>query len=192
MIGHVLPPMCGPASTATPAMPTARPRIRLAPSRSPPVSRSSTAAMIGAAAIRRPVIELVRWRSASDSSHHAAMISKNAKPANAFQWFRTMVTVLPRQGQRKQYRGADSDPGEHQHRNRHTLDGDLDQQVGDAPDDAHREEQDPSARAHAHTLRVRTDGRRRVYPGAARHVEIARFADIYSNFSCKTCDAYPA
>ena len=41
----------------------------------------------------RPVIELVRWRSASDSSHHAAIISKNAKPANAFQWFRTMVTV---------------------------------------------------------------------------------------------------
>ena len=49
--------------------------------------------MMGDAAMSRPVIELVRWRSASDSSHHAAMISKNANPSNAFQWLRTIVRV---------------------------------------------------------------------------------------------------
>src|SRR6185295_16570181 len=37
--------------------------------------------------------------------------------------------------------------------NGHTFDGDLDHQIGDAPDDAHREEQNPSTRAHIPTLR---------------------------------------
>ena len=49
--------------------------------------------MMGDAAMSRPVIELVRWRSASESSHHAAMISKNANPSRAFQWLRTIVRV---------------------------------------------------------------------------------------------------
>ena len=49
--------------------------------------------MIGDAAMSRPVIELVRWRSASESSHHAAMISKNANPSRAFQWLRMIVKV---------------------------------------------------------------------------------------------------
>ena len=57
------------------------------------MKRSSTAATIGAAAMSRPVIELVRWRSASESSHHAAMISKNANPSRAFQWLRMIVKV---------------------------------------------------------------------------------------------------
>ena len=153
MIGQVLPPMCGPASTATPQMPIDRPMMRLEPSRSPPVNRSRTAAMIGDAAMSRPVIELVRWRSASESSHHAAMISKNANPSRALQWSRTIVHGLPGEGKRQQHGRADGDPGEHKHGNRHALNGDLDHQIGDTPDDAHREEQDPSARAHVHTLR---------------------------------------
>ena len=88
MTGHALPPVSsGPASTATPASPTARPGNPLAAeSRSPPVSRSSTAAMIGDAAMSRPVSELEMWRSASDSSSHAAMISKKAKTSTGLQY----------------------------------------------------------------------------------------------------------
>ena len=47
--------------------------------------------MIGDAAISSPVIELVRWRSASESRNQAAMISKNEKPSNAFQCWRTIA-----------------------------------------------------------------------------------------------------
>ena len=150
MTGQALPPVrCGPASTATPASPTPRPNTRRNPSRcSPPVKRSRIAAMIGEAAISRPVIELVRWRSASDSRNHAAMISKNAKPSSGFQCRRTILGNSARQRERQQHRRTDGGPREHQDGNRHALDGDLDHQIRDAPDDAHRDEQQPSARAH--------------------------------------------
>ena len=49
--------------------------------------------MIGEAAMSRPVIELVRWRSASDSRNHAAMISKKAKPSSGFQYLRMIVGI---------------------------------------------------------------------------------------------------
>ena len=51
------------------------------------------AAMIGEAAISRPVIELVKWRSASESRNHAAMISKKANPSSGFQCLRTIVGI---------------------------------------------------------------------------------------------------
>ena len=47
--------------------------------------------MIGAAAISGPVSELVRCRSASESSSQAAIISKNAKPVTALQCRRSSV-----------------------------------------------------------------------------------------------------
>ena len=109
--------------------------------------------MMGDAAMSRPVIELVRWRSASESSHHAAMISKNANPSRAFQWLRTIVRVCREKASGSSTAAPTAVRARHQHGNRHALDGDLDHQIGDAPDDAHREEQDPSTRAHIPTLR---------------------------------------
>ena len=47
--------------------------------------------MIGVAAMSRPVSELEMWRSASDSSSHAAIISKKANPSTGFQCLSTGV-----------------------------------------------------------------------------------------------------
>ena len=54
-----------------------------------------------------------------------------------------------RQREREQHRRADRGPREHQDRDRYAFDRDLDHQIGNSPDDAHRDEQQPSARAHA-------------------------------------------
>ena len=94
--------------------------------------------MIGAAAMTRPVSN---WSIASGvrSSHHAAMISKNATPAGPSSASRAIVGSAERT-QRSQ---PPLRPrcGRGRHRNRHAFDGDLDHQIGYCPDDAHREEQ---------------------------------------------------
>ena len=104
------------------------PAIRLTPNRvSPPVNRSSTAAMMGDAAISRPVSELEMWRSASDSSSHAAMISKNANASTGRQCLSTGAHAAREERQRQQHGGADRGPRQHQDGHRNALDRDLDQ-----------------------------------------------------------------
>ena len=88
MTGRVSPwPASGPASTATPARPTARPAQRIRVSWSPSrVSQASNAAKMGTAATIRPVVELGRCFSALDSSAHGPTISTRVNAASQKAW----------------------------------------------------------------------------------------------------------
>src|SRR5262249_22396501 len=150
-MGQALPPArCGPASSATPPSPASRPAQRAAVSRSgPPVTRASTSPMIGTTAIIRPVSELDRRSSASDSSAQGSMISTTAKtPTPAQRPGSPPDRPAPdRMGHRP--RRAHAPPGEHQHRDRDPGARHLDEQIRPAPDAAHQREQRPAPPAHA-------------------------------------------
>ena len=141
--------MCGAASSATPARPSPSPAQRSGPSRSvSPATRPASTAMMGTAATSSPVSELSSTRSASESNAHGPMISTRANTSSARQCARTTVTAAGPRGQRQQHERAERGAREHQHRHRDLGHRHLDQQVRDAPQHAHRREQDPSTSAH--------------------------------------------
>ena len=103
----------------------------------------------GTAATSRPVSELVRCCSARVSSSHGMVISiavktssgaSGAAPAAPSPWPARPAAA----GQRAERR-----PGEHQGQRAELLDGDLDQQVRDAPGDRQAREQEHRATTHA-------------------------------------------
>ena len=51
-------------------------------------------------------------------------------------------------GEHQQRDGGQECPPEHHHRRREVLDGDLDEEVRDAPDHSHQPEQEPAAPRH--------------------------------------------
>ena len=139
----------GPRAGPRPRGPAASPAQRSGPSRSvSPARRPASTAMMGTAATSSPVSELSSRRSASESNAHGPMISTRANTSSARPCARTTVTARGPRGQRQQHQRAERGAREHQHRHRDLGHRDLDQQVRDAPQHAHRREQDPSTSAH--------------------------------------------
>ena len=122
-------------------------------SRSPErVSQASSALKIGTAATSRPLVELGRCFSALDSSANGPTISNAVNAASQRRCPLSARRCPPRIAAGSEQQRAERDPGADQHRHRDPAVRHLDQQIGDAPDHAHRGEQQPPAPAHQVSL----------------------------------------
>jgi hypothetical protein len=94
------------------------------------------------------VSELEICCSAKPSISQGTQISMTANSASGFQRGNRGRTWLRARAMGISSSAANDVRGQHQKGGRDLLDGHLDEQVGDAPDDAHRGEQDPPALGH--------------------------------------------
>ena len=123
----------------------------------PPVATANTVPISGVLAIRSPVSELERCCSAEPRRTHGIAISIAANAATQRQW-----TSTARRSTRRSATGSRIAVAISVRRNTSTGGRDLgdrdpDEQVRDAPDDRHREEQDQPAPRHRRILARRID-----------------------------------
>ena len=167
--------MSSPTRKATPVKPMSRPSTRRASSRSSPIGGHDDRRDQRHHGQQQTGVELFSCVSACPSSNHGPLISTPCRPA-APSSGGTPEQRPPVQRDRQQQRGPDHGAAEcDDHRIDVRVDGDLDQQVRHAPDQAHGREQHPASPRHRSLSSIdRSDhGQRRIGTVVPRTAAVA-------------------